>query len=460
MPTLFYGDNLDVLRMHVGDDLVDLCYIDPPFNSARNYNQSYPQESSEDCTQAQAFVDTWTWDALAQAGYAEILLCRQFMAQTVALFKGLHEVLGEGALLAYLVSLALRVTEIRRVLKPTGSFCLHCDPTASHYLKLVLDSIFVPQGGEFINEVIWSYRSGGGSKRHFGRKHDVLLLYSKGAEYTFNADEVRVPYSANITRANKHFNENGKVAGDVWDISRPPNNSEEWLGYPTQKPEAVLRRLIRALSNEGDTVLDAYCGCGTTLAVAHQLGREGIGIDLAYQAISLSERRLVKQEGVTPKLIGQPFDLPSAVALARKRDDRVSGEFEKWAVLTYTNNQAAISDDSGVILYPTSATEAVKVLFQARPDSVRKQDVVRLREDMALEAATLAVIITLDNPSSGALVEARAAGSFAHPKTQQIYKSIEIVSVQEILAGKRFMPLPVWKQIPIMDEYPEMWADV
>src|SRR5579871_4027568 len=157
--TLFYGDNLEVLRRDVGDETVDLCYIDPPFNSKRNYNQIYNNIGSEDRAQAQAFVDTWVWDDRANEGLAEILGNDhgRFTTQTVDLIKGLQAVLKKGSLLAYLVSMTLQSAEIHRVLKPTGSFYLHCDPTASHYLKLVLDTIFVSAGGDFRNEIVWHY---------------------------------------------------------------------------------------------------------------------------------------------------------------------------------------------------------------------------------------------------------------------------------------------------------------
>ena len=154
---LFYGDNLDVLRRHIKDESVDLCYIDPPFNSKRNYNQIYNNLGKEDQAQAQAFIDTWTWDDYANQGLAEILENYQgrFTAQSIDLIAGLTKVLSKGSLLAYLVHMTLRVVEIHRVLKPTGSFYLHCDSTVSHYLKLVLDGIFCPQGGDFINEIVW-----------------------------------------------------------------------------------------------------------------------------------------------------------------------------------------------------------------------------------------------------------------------------------------------------------------
>ncbi len=243
--------------------------------------------------------------------------------------------------------MTLRVVEIHRVLKPTGSFYLHCDPTASHYLKLLLDTVFCGQGGNFINEVIWSYNSGGGSKHHFGRKHDVLFFYTKAKDgYSFNADAVRVPYSAVTAKSREAmFNPAGKVCPDVWDIARPPNHSKEWLGYPTQKPEALLERVIKASSNEGDTVLDAYCGCGTTVAVAQRLGRRWIGIDITYQSIALVLKRIQDKyiaEWTTIEasilLDGVPRDMASAVALANRKDDKTRKEFEKWSVLTYSNS--------------------------------------------------------------------------------------------------------------------------
>lgn len=194
---LYYGDNQDILRdqRKIKDESVDLCYIDPPFNSKRNYNQIYNNIGTEDRAQAQAFMDTWTWDDLAIAGFDEIIdnARGRFQPKMVDLIKGLEPVLARGSLLAYLVSMSLRITEIHRALKPTGTFFLHCDPNASHYLKLVLDTIFCGQGGDFINEIVWCYSQGGKSKGHFGRKHDVIFWYSKGRDYTFNDKSVRLP---------------------------------------------------------------------------------------------------------------------------------------------------------------------------------------------------------------------------------------------------------------------------
>ena len=199
MNMLYYGDNLEVLRKYIHDETIDLCYIDPPFNSKRTYNQIYNNLGTEDKAQSQAFIDTWIWDDRAREGYQEILdnTSGRFTKQTIELIKGLNNVIGKGGLLAYLVSMTIRVTEIQRVLKPTGSFYLHCDPTASHYLKLVLDAVFVPKGGDFINEIAWCLSVWEEpSKRHFSRKHDVILFYAKSENYTFNVDDVRETYSS------------------------------------------------------------------------------------------------------------------------------------------------------------------------------------------------------------------------------------------------------------------------
>ncbi len=193
MNKLFYGDNLDILRKKVRDETVDLCYIDPPFNSQRNYNQIYNNIGEEDRAQAQAFTDTWTWDERADSGFDEILSNAEgrFPSQLVALIKGLRAVLGNNGLLAYLISMSLRITEIHRVLKSNGTFYLHCDPTSSHYLKIVLDAIFCAgQPGDFRNEIIWGYESGGRSKRDFSSKHDVIFRYSKSNEWIFNANDI------------------------------------------------------------------------------------------------------------------------------------------------------------------------------------------------------------------------------------------------------------------------------
>ena len=464
MNKLFYGDNLDILRKKIKDETVDLCYIDPPFNSKRNYNQIYNNVGSEDRAQAQAFIDTWKWDDLANDGFTEILGNAEgrFQPRLVDLIKGLHPVLTQGSLLAYLVSISQRVTEIQRVLKQTGSFYLHCDPTASHYLKLVLDAVFCSQGGDFVNEVAWCYKSGGASKRHFSRKHDVLLFYAKSSEYVFNYQKEK---SYNRGMKPYHFEGVEEFKDDIgwytmvgmkdyWNIDMVGRTSAERLGYPTQKPEALLERVIEASINKGDVVLDAYCGCGTTIAVAQKLKRQWIGIDITFQSISLVLRRIEKAFGVAVveaiKADGIPRDMQSAEALAHRRDDRLRKEFEKWAVLMYTNNRAVINEkkgaDAGIDAtgyFMTGKDDNAKIIFQVKSGGVKRGDIATLRGDMGREKAALAVLITLEEPSKPMLAEAKAAGQYRHETMGRNYDQIGIVTIQEIVEQGKRLDIPM-----------------
>lgn len=308
---LHCGDNLEVLRKHIGDESIDLCYIDPPFNSGRNYNKV----GAKDDSPTLAFVDTWAWSDVSKAAFDEILTNEggRFAPQTVDLIEGLHKVLNKGGLLAYLVNMTLRITEIHRALKPTGSFYLHCDPTAGHYLKIVLDTIFVAKGGEFRNEIVWHYLKWSVQQGQFVRNHDSILFYSKSnsKQRTFNTLYIeRSPstkkrfgnakiistHSSNGQRQPSQTNgeSDGVAMDDVWDISRVAPVQQL---YPTEKPESLLERIIAASSNEGDVILDAYCGSGTTVVVAEKMKRRWIGVDISNQAISLVMRRLEKECG-------------------------------------------------------------------------------------------------------------------------------------------------------------------
>lgn len=494
---LYYGDNLEVLRGKIPTEYVDLVYIDPPFNSKRTYNQIYNNIGADDVAQAQAFIDTWIWDERANAGFAEILSNERgrFTSQTVELIKGLQRVLGMGSLLAYLVSMTLRLTELHRALKPTGSLYLHCDPTASHYLKLILDAIFCSQGGEFVNEVVWAYDIGGRiSKRAFGRRHDVLLFYVKGKDYTFHWEDILDEFSesgkakfryedehgkyrlmgrfikgspikghrdvaseweqSHPELVYRHYLKEGRMPVDHWNI--PPINqaSRERLGYPTQKPEALLERIITASSNEGDIVLDAYCGCGTTVAVAQRLNRRWIGIDITYQSIALVLRRLEAHFGAASvanvTLDGIPRDMESALALANKKDDRVRKEFEKWAVLTYTNNQAIINTKKGadggidgVVYSAVGANDNAKIVLQVKSGQVSRNDVAALRGDMGREGAPMAALITLAPPTTAMIAEAKAAGIYHHPLMGKDYDAIQIVTVQDMLEHRKRLDIPL-----------------
>ena len=390
--------------------------------------------------------------------------------------KGLRAVLGEGSLLAYLVSMSLRIAEIQRVLKPTGSFYLHCDPTSSHYLKLVLDSVFVTQGGDFRNEIIWAYESGGRSKRDFGNKHDVIFRYTKSGKWIFNADAILL--SREATRHNhmkksvdadgrvfwsiksagkiyKYYADEGVIPSDVWsDFSHLQQKDPERLGYPTQKPESLMGRIIKASSNEGDLVMDAYCGCGTTVAVAQGLKRKWIGMDITYQSIALVLRRLENTYGKNVlddiTMDGIPRDMKSAEALAHKQDDRLRKEFEKWSVLTYTNNRAIINDkkgaDAGIdarAYFMTGKDDNAKIIFQVKSGGVKRGDIATLRGDMGRENAALAVLITLEEPSKPMIAEAKAAGQYHHETMGRNYDAISIVTIKDIVENEKRLDIPM-----------------
>jgi len=470
---LFYGDNLDVLRKHIKDESVDLCYIDPPFNSKRNYNQVYHKIGNEKNSQTPAFIDTWTWDDFANQGLAEILENYQgkFTSQSIDLIAGLTKVLGKDSLLAYLISMTLRVAEIYRVLKPTGSFYLHCDPTASHYLKLVLDAVFCSQGGEFQNEIVWCYSIGGKSKKRFARKHDVILFYTTGDRYTFNPKGAAIPRKKNshmklktdvdgrqyqekkdrkTGKVYKYYLDEGKIAEDYWtDVGTLNREEKERLGYPTQKPEALLERIIKASSNEGDTILDAYCGCGTTVAVAQKLDRHWIGINITYQSISLILKRLEDAfgKGVLEQieLNGIPKDMESAVALANKKDDRTRKEFEKWAILTYSNNRAIINQKKGadrgidgVAYFQGEKGEPAKIILQVKSGNIKSGDVRDLQGTMTLEEAELGIFITLKEPTKAMLTTAKEAGIYQSKLYRgESFDKIQIVTIREILEEQK-----------------------
>lgn len=485
MNQLYYGDNLEVLRKYIKDESVDLCYIDPPFNSKRNYNQIYNNVGKEDIAQAQAFVDTWEWNSLAEEGFVQILDNYQgrFTSQCIDLVAGLMKVLGKGSLLAYLISITLRVVEIHRVLKSTGSFYLHCDPTASHYLKLVLDAIFCSQGGEFQNEIVWHYSGWNARlKESFSSRHDIVFFYSKRPNQKFNSYALHwespeeyarlrkqkvqmdsdgrkyVLSDAGKGKRVKRYLEEamayGRPIDDVWDIDKLNNSSKERLGYPTQKPEALLERIIESSTDEGDVVLDAYCGCGTTVAVAQRVNRQWIGIDITYQSISLILARVEKTFGSDAlsqiKLNGIPKDIKSAEALATRDDDRTRKEFEKWAVLTYSNNRAAINQKKGAdrgidgfAYFLEEGSGHRKIVLQVKSGSVSSRDIRDLYGTMTREGAAMAIFITLQEPTSAMLKETKSCGVYHHKVMGRGYPCIQIITIKEILKEGKRLDVPL-----------------
>ena len=269
--TLYYGDNLAVLRHFIPDETVDLIYLDPPFNSHRNYLSS-PQNK--------AFCDVWKWDDDTTETFQQIVHSDGHLSEAM---RGFRLLLGEDESLSYLVMIAPRLMELRRVLKPTGSIYLHCDGVSVACLRLLMDIIFGEDN--FLNTIVWCYGLGGSSPRYWPRKHDDILWYSKEPNrHYFRA--------AMIPATSQRMKGQPKKAPDYWMIPTINNMALERIGYPTQKPEALLERIILSSSQEGDLVLDPFCGSGTTLIVAQRHQRRWIGIDNGIEAIRLSEERL------------------------------------------------------------------------------------------------------------------------------------------------------------------------
>ncbi len=340
------------------DQRVDLICTDPPFNSGRDYNTFL----TDSLAQSKAFTDTWTWDDPAQDSRTDI----ERRARTSDTYKGLDSCLkgydlvlqnavsgNKGAMRAYLTFMGPRLVEMHRILKDKGSIYLHCDPTASHYLKGVMDAIWDQDNHSkndfFRNEIVWCYRGGGVPKKDFSRKHDIILRYTKTGNITFNVDDIRQPYSeqsqerlkykARAFRSDKvydnyNMNEKGKHPEDWWVMQPVMPSSKERLGYPTQKPRALYERMIKASSNKGNLVMDPFAGCGTTIDAAHTLNRFWIGIDLTILSLDPMRRRLADRHGLEPsrdyEIHGYPTNMQEVRMLVR--DEKKYHDFSNWAV--------------------------------------------------------------------------------------------------------------------------------
>ena len=330
---LWYGDNLNILRS-MPPASVDLIYLDPPYNSKRDYNCSFGSVA-----QSKAFKDTWTWGPDDDENIEAVIERNPILG---AFLLGLGDMLPKRGLYPYLVNMAVRLVEMHRVLKDTGSIYLHVDPTASHYLKLVMDQIF--GGGNFRNEILWCYSGPANCTRYFPKKHDAILFYTKGEDYTFNVQ--RVPHKSGLHNKGTVFGrraedeasikakeDQGKLLENWWtDIPSGAHISKnERLGYPTQKPLALLERITLASSNEGDVVLDPYMGSGTTIEAAAKHGRKFIGIDVTHHAVATAVGRL-EECGIhldKHQIIGIPEDTASA----RKLKTDSPRQFDAWCVL-------------------------------------------------------------------------------------------------------------------------------
>ena len=525
---LYFGDNLDILRQHVDSESVDLIYLDPPFNSNATYNVLFREKSGEQsAAQITAFDDTWQWGLESESAYHDVVM--EGPKALADLLQAMRSFLGQNDMMAYLTMMAQRMVELHRVLKPTGSIYLHCDPTSSHYLKILLDAVFSPTN--FRTEIVWKRTSAHSDtrqgRRQHGRIHDILLYYTKSSEWIWNPvytkydkeyvdkfykhveagtgrrytlgditgpggsskgnphyemmgvtrswryseermqeliDEGRIVQAkpGAVPRYKRYLDEMpGVPIQDMWTDIRPvASQAAERLGYPTQKPEALLERIINASSNEGDVVLDPFCGCGTAIAAAERLNRRWIGIDVTHIAITLIRHRLRDSFGEELRpysVLGDPKDVGSAAALGQQ--DRY--QFEWWALglvdarPAQDKRKGADSGVDGYInFFDDGSAKAKRVVVQVKSGHVQRNQIATLKGDMEREKAEIGLFITLEQPTAPMISEAAAAG-FYEPShfLDHKFPRVQILTIEELLSGAqaqfpRFGPAATFRRAP------------
>jgi len=539
---LYYGDNLDILRRYVKDETVDLVYLDPPFNSNTNYNVLFAEkDGSKAASQIQAFSDTWTWNQESESVFAEIVTAGGRVSDCLQAFRTF---LGECDMLAYLVMMAPRLVEHRRVMKTTASIYLHCDTAASHYLKMLMDAVFGPVN--FRTEIVWKRSSAHsdakqGRAQH-GRIHDVILFYTKTDKWFWN--HVFTPYDESYTDAfYKHIepetgrryrldnltgpggaakgNPSYEVMGvtrfwryskekmeelirqgrivqtkqgtvpaykryldempgislqDWWgDIGPIAAQAAERLGYPTQKPVALLERIIRSSCPEGGVVLDTFCGCGTTIAAAQALGRPWIGIDITHLAITLIKQRLKDSFGIeqvvraTPSGKGETTKVGEAAAeygAATKRPFRVVGEptsdpdaaalaasdpyqFQWWALglvgaRPVEQKKGADKGIDGRIVFQGDKPGSFEsVILSVKAGKTSVPQIRDLKGVLEREKAAIGILISMQEATSPMKTEAVTAGFYESALWGKKYPKVQLFTVAELLAGKTIEMPPI-----------------
>jgi DNA modification methylase len=505
MNHLYYGDNLQVLRDSIATESVDLVYLDPPFNSQANYNVLFRSPTGmQSQAQIEAFEDTWHWNDAAEKAFDEVITSGN--SEVAEMLRAMRSFLKENDMMAYLTMMAVRLLELHRVLKPTGSLYLHCDPTASHYLKILLDGIFGKLN--FKNEIIWKRTSAHSSAKRYGPVHDVILFYGKSEDVSwigghqayddeyltqrFARGDDRPWKDADLTGSGIRHGQTGEVwrgfdvtakgrhwayppaeldrldsAGfiywpnkkggwprykkylddakgiplqDVWTDIFPINSqAQERLGYPTQKPLVLLERLIEASTNEGDVVLDPFCGCGTAVHAAQKLRRNWIGIDVTHLAISLIERRLKDAfPAIRFDVHGTPKDIEGARALALL--DKY--QFQWWAVslvdaVPYGGKKKGVDGgiDGHIYFKPDGKTTEKAIVSVKGGDNVGVTMVRDLGHVIDREKAKVGVFITLTEPTKPMLIEAVKAGYYVtnHGK----FPKIQILTIADLFAGRK-----------------------
>lgn len=514
---LWYGDNLSILREHIPDDSVDLIYLDPPFNSNRAYNIIFKDQTGKGAdAQITAFDDTWGWGTKSEEHF-------HYLTSTLANGGRVPEPLGRliGALrgflqttemMAYVVEMAVRLVELHRVLKDSGSLYLHCDPTASHYLKLIMDSIFEPE--HFRSEIVWKRSSAHSDTKQgramHGHVHDVILFYTKSDNWTWNP--IYTPYDQSyvdafyrhvepetgrryrlgdltgpggaakgnpsyevmgVTRYWRYTREKmeqliaeGRVVQttpgsvpaykryldempgvplqDLWtDLGPVASQASERLGYPTQKPLALLERVIISSSNPNDIVLDPFCGCGTAVVAAQKLGRKWIGIDITYLSIAVMEARLRDTFGLEHvPMKGAPTELEGARRLAEASSDG-RYEFQFWACSLVgaapVGGKAKKGMDrgiDGVISFPEPQGERAQIIVSVKSGHVTPDMIRVLKTVVNREQAAMGLFITLAEPTREMVLEATTAGFYESKLTGERLPKIQIVTIADLLANR------------------------
>ena len=443
--TLYYGDCLDWMGQWP-DSSVDLIYLDPPFNSNANYNILFGEGNGVPA-QVRAFQDTWQWDAAAIERTQRIVDAVAHPAHRAV--AGLQQILGGSGMLAYVSYIAERLPEMRRLMKPTAAIYLHCDPTASHYLKILLDGVF--GAGNFRNEIVWAYRTGGVSARYWPRKHDILLFYVKTNAYCHNPPQERVVYDRPFF--NQQFDAEGRPYADVYirdvwdgaDVRPVINVSRERIGYPTQKPVALLKRIISASSNEGDLVLDPFCGGGTAIAAAAALNRQWVGIDISPHAVDITQNRLARL-GIPASVEGIPQDMAGARRLAQANPH----DFEAWAVTRIPGlapNEIKAgdggSDGRGRMQAKPSDCNSLLVLAQVKGGRPTIDQVRAFMAAMERDNAAMGIFVTLDPLGPRRAAWSETAGKGRITVGAQSYPRVQLWSIADYFDDR--MP-----QIPTM----------
>ncbi|MGA8154196.1 MAG: DNA methyltransferase [Terriglobales bacterium] len=508
---LYYGDNLVVLREHIKDESVDLIYLDPPFNSRQDYNVLFAErDGTRSASQIMAFEDTWEWNMDAERAYEEIVERGGRVSDAMRAFRTF---LGHSDMMAYLAMMAPRLIELHRVLKVTGSIYLHCDPTAAHYLKMLMDAVFGVD--KYRNEITWKRTSAHANvSQRFAVVQDRLLFYGKSDAWTWN--QVYLPYTQDYIKS--HYSQVDEASGrrfttrdltasmqrassgqlydwkgfrppssrcwaytkdnmeefeakgllthsprgmprlklyldempgvpcdDVWtDVDTINSQAQERLGYPTQKPEALLERIIKASSNEGYIVLDPFCGCGTAISVAQRLNRHWIGIDITHLAIGLIKKRLDDAFGEsvrqTYEIIGEPVDLSGAQRLAQ--DDPY--QFQWWALSLVgarplEKKKGADQGIDGRLYFhdERKSGNSKQIIFSVKAGHLQAGHVRDLRGVIEREKAEIGVLISMEPPTKPMLREAAEAGFYQPPGLTDKYPRLQILSIAELLAGKK-----------------------